>query len=181
MLAVLCGFHGLSPRHGFSCPAALLPVGSYSRLVVGPKDKVGKVTSGSHAYKSLLLKNAWPVLCHSVLWDPPCCCLIAPCHVLRCQSHCSRGPHWYCLAFCAEGTPWACGRIQANWDAMKQERGRGESSAELCMICHPRFQFKLLSQLSSNSDHLWLGCRIFAWHCVWHEGRTLLLLPFLVE
>lgn len=82
MLAVLCGFHGLSPCHGFSCPAALLPVGSYLRLVVGPKDKVGKVTLGSHAYKSLLLKSAWPVLCHRVLWDPPCCCLIAPCHML---------------------------------------------------------------------------------------------------
>lgn len=32
--------------------------------------------------KSLLLKNPWPVLCHSVLWDPPCCSLIAPCHML---------------------------------------------------------------------------------------------------
>lgn len=172
MLAVLCGFRGLSP-----CPTAFLPLGSYLRSVLDPKDKVGKVTSGSHADKSLLLKNTWPMS----WWDPPCCCLTAPCHMLSVRATVAEVSPGFVLPSAAAGVPWACGCVQVDWDAKKQERGRGESSAELPVICHPRFQFKLLSQLSSSSDDLWLGCRVFACHCVWHEGHTLLLLPFLVE
>lgn len=68
MLALFPGIHGLSPRHAFSCPTALLPAGGYPRSVSVPKDKVGKATSEIHSDKSLFLnlKNTLPVLCHSL-------------------------------------------------------------------------------------------------------------------
>lgn len=162
------------------CP----PANQYFRLVLDPKDKVGKVTSGSHADRSLLLKNTWPVLCHSVLVGSTL--LLSYCSLphTQCQSCCSRGLHWFCLALCCrQEFPEHMGvfRLTGMQRSDIEEEGKGESSAELHVICHPRFQFKLLSQLSSNSDNLWLGCRVFACHCVWHEGHTLLLLPFLVE
>lgn len=113
-------------------------------------------------------------------WDPPCCFLTAPCHKLSVRATVAEVSSDFALPSAAAEIPWACGCVQANWNAKKQEIIGGASSAQLHVICHPRFQFKLLSQLSSNSDNFWLSCRVFACHCVWHEGHTLLLMPFLV-
>lgn len=124
MLAVLCGFHGLSP-----CPTAFLPLGSYLRSVLDPKDKVGKVTSGSHADKSLLLKNTWPMS----WWDPPCCCLTAPCHMLSVRATVAGLHPWFCLALCCSRSSlsmWVC----SGWLGCKEarERKRGILSRIAC-------------------------------------------------
>lgn len=142
MLALFPGIHGLSPRHAFSCPTALLPAGSYPRLVSVPKDKVGKATSEIHSDKSLFLnlKNTLPVLCHSlpvgftllllsVRAGVQSCPWVLPCPLLQAELTRARG----------------C--VRADWDAKKQGRGRGESSAESHAICQPGFQFEVFKSI----------------------------------
>ena len=117
MLALLPGIHGLSPCHTFSCPAALLPAGSYLRSVSVPKDKVGKVTSEIHAEKSLFLnpKKTLPVLSHSLLVGFTL--LLCYCYLPRawCQSCRSRVVHLFCFVLCCrQGSPEHVGAFGLN-------------------------------------------------------------------
>lgn len=61
--------------------------------------------------QELGLKNTWLVLCHSVLVGSTL--LLSYCSLpqAQCQSHCSRGLQWFCLALCCSRNSmsiWVC-------------------------------------------------------------------------